>query len=185
MLLDSFGARVRYIRRLWGFRQADIYKAGGPSRSTLSRIESEDEGPDEVSEATLQGLAVALKCNRQWLEEGIGRVWREGVTPPEGSAEDALLRSSSSKEWIPLDNVKPDPELGKYMIEGPVDCRVVELAGNIIQTAFDEAGGQSQGHNLNFAEAYQLVVRYLSKQPDPADPRHRQAVSGLITVAWG
>jgi len=185
MLLNTFGARVRYLRRLWGLRQADIYKSGGPSRSTLSRIESGEEGPDEVSEATLQGLALSLKCTRQWLETGTGRVWLEGVTPPQGAAEDALLRSSSSQATAPQVQVKPDPEVGKYITEGTMDWRILEQTVNTVLTIFNEAGGHSQDHNLNFAEAYQLVYRYLSKQSDPFDPIHHHAAIHILTLAWG
>lgn len=185
MLLDTFGARVRYLRRLWGLRQADIYKSGGPSRSTLSRIESEDEGPGDVTEATLQGLAVSLKCNRQWLENGIGRVWREGVNPPEGAGEDELLRSSSGLNSAPQLVPKPDPEQGEYLSDGLVDMRVFERTVEIVMTLFNEAGGYSQDHNLNFAKAYQLVYRYLSKQSDPFDPIHSIAASHILTAVWG
>jgi len=185
VLLDTFGARVRYLRRLWGLRQADIYKSGGPSRSTLSRIENGEEGPGDVSESTLQGLALSLKCTRSWLETGAGRVWLEGVVPPQGAAEDALLRLGSGKESIPQVNARPDPELGKYITEGIMDWRILEHTVNVVMTIFHEAGGYSQDHNLNFAEAYQLVYRYLSKQTDPFDPIHHQAALHLITVVWG
>lgn len=184
MLLDTFGARVRYLRRLWGLRQTDIYKAGGPSRSTLSRIESGDDGPGDVSESTLQGLALSLRCTREWLETGTGKVWLDGVVPPEGVADESVLQTAANSARAVHVVPRPDPELSKFTSVGYMDWRVLERAVDIVRNAYQLAGGASEGHDVHFAEAYRLVYLYISKQKDPFDPVHETAAGVLLTVAW-
>lgn len=183
MLLDTFGARVRYLRRLWGLRQGDFYQVGGPSRSTLSRIESGNEGPGDVSEATLQGLSLLLKCTRQWLETGSGKVWQDGVIPPPATPDEFQLQVDSEDGHSHEVTPKPEPEQGKFTSEGTMDWKILEKAVDIVLTRYHETGGAFQDWNINFAEAYRLVYLYLRRQQDAFDPKHESAVSILLTVA--
>lgn len=178
MGLDNFGARALYLRRLWGLRQADVHKGGGPSRSTLSRIESGEEGPADLYEATLQGLALALKCQRHWLETGRGKVWLDGVIPPPGGSETEL------KALVPEKPSRPDPELGRYITDGPTDWAIVVRAVRIVEEAIAEwSGGYAVDLDVDRAEAYRLIYKHLSQQKDPFQPIPYPVLNALLSVA--
>ena len=101
MSLDSFGARVKFLRRKWGLSLVEIQKAGGPSAPVVRNVEQGHKDPSRVSARVLNGLASALKCNPSWLATGEGKVWLEGVVPPLGW-DDSLLVFNSPRQKSPL-----------------------------------------------------------------------------------
>ena len=107
MSLDSFGARVKFLRRKLGLSQIEVQQAGGPSVTVTCNIEKGHKDSSHVSARVLNGLATALKCNPSWLATGEGNIWPEGVTPPIGW--DTFLRafdSSRERAALPVELVK-------------------------------------------------------------------------------
>jgi transcriptional regulator with XRE-family HTH domain len=178
MALDTLGARVLHLRRIQGLRQGDVQRAGGPSRSTLTRIEGGEYGSKDVSEATLNGLASALRCHRHWLETGTGKIWVEGVIPPEGGDELHL------QALVPNKPARPELELGRHITDGPTDWAIVAKAVDIVETTINEwSGGQAVDLDINRAEAYRLIYKHLSQQKDPFEPIPYQILNALLQVA--
>lgn len=177
MLLTTFADRVRFLRRAWGLSQSAIYKEGGPGRTTLFRIESGDSSPDDLSENTLNGLSIALKCHRHWLETGIGKVWLDGVIPPQGSEEIETQNHSPKKIN------RPDPELGRYITDGPTDWAiVVQTIRTVDRVVADWSGAGAADLDVDYAEAYRLVYKYLSKRKDPFSPIPYPDLSVLLSI---
>jgi len=177
MLLNTFADRVRYLRRLWGLTQPEIHKAGGPARTTQFRIESGDALPSDLTENTLKGLALALKCHWKWLETGQGKVWLEGVVPPKGGED--LLREDA----VPSrPSASPDLVLGRYITDGPTDWVIVARAAAMVEHAIFGATLFQEKIRFNHAEAYRLVYIYLSKQKDPLAPVPFSAIKVLLSI---
>jgi len=178
MLLNTFGDRVRYLRRLWGLTQPEVHKAGGPARTTLFRIESGEALPEHLTESTLKGLALALKCHRQWLETGVGGVWPEGVVPPEEGKE--VLRQN----FVPGASMPEiDPVLGRYITEGPIDWAIVARAVQIVKGASFAATLTGKMIPLNEAEAYRLVYIHLTNQENPFQVVPSSSLNLVLSLA--
>jgi len=144
MQFNTLGERARCVRRLWGLTQTDIHKAGGPSRTTLFRIENDESKPEELSESTLQNLARVLKCNRQWLESGKGPVWADGIIPPQIGAYS--IENPDEHQFD--DENLPDPELKRYITHGETDWAIVAIAVEIVRIEFKEAINKGNPVNL-------------------------------------
>lgn len=171
MALETFGERVRFIRTLWGMTQSDIQRAGGPSRNTVSRWENNVDSPDESENSTLQSLAIALKCNLAWLLSGQGPIWPEGLVPPRGGDESGL-------SVLPKKGLLPkDPELGRYILNGPVDCaimsRIIDILIEYTEYSFE---------TFNYPEGIWLAYKYFSKQKDPLGPLEDGKLYDILSV---
>lgn len=178
MAVKTFGARVLYLRKMWGLTQSDIHKAGGPSRTTLYRIERGESSPKELSDTSLRGLADALKCHRAWLETGVGTVFLKGVTPPEGALQELQGQAPEPEEQQPI-----YPEVGRYMTDGPTDWAIVVAAVNAVEESIGQwEGWQKADINVYRAEAYRLVYKHLAKNKskDPFHPIPYQILDAIL-----
>lgn len=133
---------------------------------------------EDVSEATRQGLALALRCNRHWLETGKGKVWLDGVVPPEGGDELQL------QAMVPQKPLRPEPELGRYITDGPTDWAIVVKAVDIVESAITEwSGGYAVDLDVDRAEAFRIIYKYLARQKDPFEPIPYPILSALLHVS--
>lgn len=176
MALNSIGERLRFIRLLWGMSQSDIQRAGGPSRNTVSRYENGHIFDSEEVEETYERLAKALKCHLSWLKTGDGPVWIDGIIPPPGGDDSVLLSP------MPKTTTRRDPELGRYILDGPtIDCAVISHAVNIVQEYvgycteyFDE--------DFNLTEGYWLIIKHLLKKDDPLGTIPHEVLKNILSV---
>jgi len=178
MAVKTFGERVQYLRKMWGLTQADIHKAGGPSRTTVYRIERGESSPKDLSDASLRGLADVLKCHRPWLETGVGTVFLKGVTVSPDKLHELQGPPPEAEEQQPI-----NPEVGRYITDGPTDWAVVVAAVSAVDESIQQWDGWGKADiGVYQAEAYRLVYKHLIKQKDPFHPIPYQILSTILSV---
>ena len=91
--MESLASRTKARRKELGFTQAEVARSAGLKQSDISKIEN-----GSIQKTTeMLGLARALRCNPQWLEDGRGEMVPSapassaelGLTP--GAMELAML----------------------------------------------------------------------------------------------
>ena len=181
MSLETFGARVRYLRRAWGLTQSDLYKLGGPARTTVVRIESRESNHEGLSENTIRGLASALKCHQHWLLTGEGDCLLDGIVPPEGRED--ILRENIASTKIPS-IYKPDRVT--TLSDPQVDWALVDRVGDIINRILWEWSGGTSANEVNCdrPEAYKLIYKYLHQKQlaDPLGPLSLEINRDISTI---
>jgi transcriptional regulator with XRE-family HTH domain len=66
----TIGDRIRYLRELHGYKQAELAMKAGITQAAISNLETDSSR--KPSAPTLLRLALALECEPAWLLDGIG-----------------------------------------------------------------------------------------------------------------
>lgn len=85
----TIGDRIRYLRELQGYKQAELAMKAGITQAAISNLETDSSR--KPSAPTLLRLAEALECDPQWLLDGIGEPKQERAL--NSSSENELLEA--------------------------------------------------------------------------------------------
>jgi transcriptional regulator with XRE-family HTH domain len=113
---QSFGERVRALRKLRGMSQVALAKKAGIKQSSLSDIETGETTADNVKAPTMMGLAKALETNPGFLRSGQETPVKPETLSPEEAELIAVYR-----------------ELGK--VENGLQGRLLERARGMLDIA--------------------------------------------------
>jgi transcriptional regulator with XRE-family HTH domain len=94
--IKTFGARVRYLRKLRGFSQGALAKLVGISQPSISDLENDVS--KEPSAPTLLRMAAVLQANPEWMLNGKGHPLTVEVSDTAAKNEMASLFAAMTPE---------------------------------------------------------------------------------------
>lgn len=110
MPLDTFGGRIRLLRKELGLTQVELGNVIGLAGASVAKVEA---NASNLTEAAIKLICATYKVNYVWLTEGLGDMWQgrsledlveqymAGESPLAVSIIKAFVRLPD-EEWVKL-----------------------------------------------------------------------------------